>query len=226
MTSNPAVANPRLIPANSDALGAEADHRISNHLAMVAGLIRIETSRLPDGPGGIPPEDVRLLLKGVAAKIEGIGRLHRLLSTVNGTAQVDLAEYVHDLVEVAGSSLTTPDRTSVIVEACSGISVSSSDAVAVGLFIEEAITNAIKYAHPAGVAGEIIVECQVNGPGGFIIEVADDGVGFPEGFDPDTGRSFGMRLMRSLAEQIGGEIEFTSEPIGLGIRLIKPSMQH
>ena len=55
------------------------------------------------------------------------------------------------------------------------------------------------------MTGEIVVECQINGSDGFIIEVFDDGVGFPEGFDPHTSHSFGIRLMRSLAVQIGAK---------------------
>jgi two-component sensor histidine kinase len=211
-------------PANSDVIAAEQDHRIANHLGIIASLLRVEASRLPDGRG-ILPEDVRALLKGTAAKIEGIGRLYRLLSLASGADQVDLAAYIHDLVDVATSSLTMPNQVSVTVEACSGISVSSGDAAAIGLFVEEAITNSLKYAHPTGVMGEIIVDCQINGPGGFVIEVADDGVGFPEGFDPHTNNSFGVRLMRSLATQIGAEIEFIAEGTGLSIRLIKPSIQ-
>ena len=89
------------------------------------------------------------------------------------------------------------------------------------MFVEEAITNALKYAHPTGVKGEITVACGVNGRSGFVIEIADDGVGFPEGFKPEAGGSLGTRLMQTLAARIGAEAEFLSLDIGATVRLIK-----
>jgi two-component sensor histidine kinase len=52
--------------------------------------------------------------------------------------------------------------------------------------------------------------------------VADDGVGLPEGFDPNTSESTGMVLMRNLAEQLSARLEFEQPPIGLSVRLELP----
>jgi two-component sensor histidine kinase len=54
------------------------------------------------------------------------------------------------------------------------------------------------------------------------IEIADDGVGLPEGFDPTVSSGKGLRLMRALAEQLGGRLDFEQGPIGLSVRLEVP----
>jgi two-component sensor histidine kinase len=58
---------------------------------------------------------------------------------------------------------------------------------------------------------------------GFVIEVADDGVGLPEGFDPAMSAGAGLRLMRALAEQIGGRLDLEQHEIGLRVRLEVPA---
>ena len=54
------------------------------------------------------------------------------------------------------------------------------------------------------------------------IEIADDGVGLPEGFDPTVSSGKGLRLMRALAEQLGGRLDFEQGLIGLSVRLEVP----
>lgn len=41
----------------------------------------------------------------------------------------------------------------------------------------------------------------------FILSVSDNGVGIPENFDIKNLDSLGLRLVTSLVEQLGGELE-------------------
>ena len=55
------------------------------------------------------------------------------------------------------------------------------------------------------------------------IEVSDNGTGFPAGLDRYTARSTGLRLMRGIADQLGGRLEFDQSPNGLTVRLELPN---
>ena len=55
------------------------------------------------------------------------------------------------------------------------------------------------------------------------IEVSDNGTGFPVGLDPYTARSTGLRLMRGIADQLGGRLEFGQSTNGLAVRLELPN---
>ena len=90
-------------------------------------------------------------------------------------------------------------------------------AVALGRLIGELVTNAVKYAHPAGVTGAIKLEAFRSGDD-IAIEVTDDGVGLPEDFDPLHSQSPGFRTIRPLAKQLGASISF--ENYGLGLSCI------
>jgi two-component sensor histidine kinase len=148
---------------------------------------------------------------------DGAGRLHR--TSRDGHHSVDLSKFLR---EIATSSLSAGDQTELLfdLKADGEISIRRADAVA--LVVSEAITNALKYAHPTGVPGKICVASSHNKDQGLVIEVADDGVGLPEGFDPLTAKSAGTRLMRRCAADVSGRLEFAQPPIGLCIRLEMP----
>jgi two-component sensor histidine kinase len=87
------------------------------------------------------------------------------------------------------------------------------------------VTNAVKYAHPAGTPGKICVASGWDAEGTLFREVADDGVGLPEGFDPAGDGGYGLRLVRGLAQQLDAECEFLQSGIGLRFRLLVPATE-
>ena len=66
---------------------------------------------------------------------------------------------------------------------------------------DELITNAVKYG-----TGRITVSLEPNPEKGYALSVSNDGPGLPEGFDPADRKGLGMRIIRSLVKQIGGEL--------------------
>ena len=94
--------------------------------------------------------------------------------------------------------------------------------VPIALIVSEMVTNAVKYAHPAGVAGRIDVGCQRDG-NSIIVEVADDGVGLPENFDVLEGGELGFRIVRALAGQLDARPIFDSDTLGLRFLLLLPA---
>jgi two-component sensor histidine kinase len=207
----------RVLP---DDVAAEADHRIANHLGIIAALIRSQAANLPEEPR-LPRAGVRALLQEISVRIDAVGRLHRLVMRQDGKAVVDLATYLREIVAAMGS-LAGAERTQFSFDLDPDYITSPKQGIAIGLLVGEAITNALKYAHPAGVLGKIHISARSTPNCRFVIEVADDGVGLPEGFDPGVLAGAGLRLMRALAEQIGGRLDLDQGEIGLQVRLEVP----
>jgi len=198
----------------------EANHRIANNLAVIVGLIRFKATKLPQEPL-LPAEEVRGLLQDLSLRIDAVGRLHRLLTRDNEYLAVDLLTHLREIADAALYSFSLKKQTEILfdLEPCP---IAARQATAVGLIIGEALTNALKYSHPTGVPGKIGIASRRNAGPGLIIEVADDGVGLPEGFDPYNTKSTGMALMRDLAEQLSARLEYEQGPIGLCVRLELP----
>jgi two-component sensor histidine kinase len=203
-----------------DGAAIEANHRIANNLALIVGLVRFQAGKLPQ-ESLLPAEEVRGLLQDLSLRIDAVGRLHWLPTRSNEYVTVDLLTHLREIADAAIYSLPAKEQTEIFVdlEPCP---IAARQATAVSLIIGEALTNALKYSHPTGVPGKIGIASRRNAGGGLIIEVADDGVGLPEGFDPYNTKSTGMALMRDLAQQLSARLEFEQGPIGLCVRLELP----
>jgi two-component sensor histidine kinase len=72
------------------------------------------------------------------------------------------------------------------------------------MIVNELLTNAFKYAFPAGRRGEVTVRLSAEG-GYYRLCVADDGVGLGAAAGA-TGATLGLQLVQSLVSQLGGEM--------------------
>ncbi len=201
---------------------AESNHRIANNLTVISGLVRLHAAEVAKASEPYSSDQVRGLLMEIGGRIETVSRLHRLLTeTARGKAP-ELGSYLHDIANSVVSSLSTSGRADCLQVDVGTCSLPANQALSVGFIVGELVTNAVKYAHPAGVIGEIGLRCGPGPHGGTLVEVSDDGVGLPEGFDPTQQGGLGLRLVRSLAHQLGAELSFESEGLGLTARLLIP----
>lgn len=201
---------------------AEVNHRIANHLAIIASIVHSQARSLR-ADGAVDGSAVVNVLDEVAVRIDAVARLHHLLlSNPIDTSTVDLRAYLREIANAASSSLADAEQTRFFFDLDQECAIPTKQAAATGLFVIEAITNALKYSHPHGAPGIIRVSCRTSDANLFI-EVADDGVGLPEGRDPNASNGIGMRLMRAIAHQLGGSLEFDPTHFGLCVRLMLPA---
>jgi len=199
----------------------EAHHRIANNLAAIAAVVRLQADDDATVQRLRTPAEIRHLLAEVSGRIETAAELHRLLAQAEHAADLRLSEY---LLLVASSILVsnaTPQSAVLETDLDPYCLLPPDQGLAVALIVAELVTNAVKYAHPAGVRGKILLMCRQR-DGGVVIEVADDGVGLPEGFNPEAATSLGFRLMHSLARQLGASLTFDEQGLGLRARLTIP----
>ena len=82
-----------IAPEVSDTRLREAHHRIANNLALIAGFVRLQTSKLAKSGDTLSAADAYLLLEEIGVRIQTIGQLHHLLGANAGAARVNLGEY-------------------------------------------------------------------------------------------------------------------------------------
>jgi two-component sensor histidine kinase len=206
------------LEASSDR-AAEANHRFANSLSLIAGLVRIQASSLASNPRPLEASEVRLILEEVSERIETVARLHRLLADARQEATVDLMAYLRDVAGAVIAGLSPQGQAELRFAADPDCVIPTQTALPIGLIVVELLMNALKYAHPSGIAGRITVTCRKPSRATIVVAVSDDGVGFPEGFDPAKSRSLGLRVIRSLADQVGARLAFDSSELGLSCTL-------
>ena len=92
--------------------------------------------------------------------------------------------------------------------------LSLEQAIPCGLITNELVSNALKYAFPDMGQGTITLRIQHMEGGAVELEVSDNGVGLPPGFDFAKNDSLGVYLVQALTEQIDGELVVTSTEQG------------
>jgi two-component sensor histidine kinase len=193
----------------------EANQRIGSNLTLIAGLIHMQSRALRES---LTPEQARSMLGEVAARIDAIAHLHRLMST-SDAPDVDISEHLRSVCDAVVGSLGSDDFTLTYdLQTCRA---RADQAGAIALIVNELVTNAIKYSHPTGVAGVITIKCRQT-VDTLALEVSDDGVGLPENFDPETGGGMGLEMVRTLRTQLNAKIEFDHDCLGLRVRLSVP----
>src|ERR1700753_3127027 len=80
----------------SEVLIAESNHRIANNLSLVAGILRLQANDIAKCGAAFGAQDAVLLLAEVGARIDTVGRLHRLLAESAGASHMELSGYLHD----------------------------------------------------------------------------------------------------------------------------------
>jgi two-component sensor histidine kinase len=200
----------------------EANRQIANHLAMLAALLRVRVKSFGQMHKPMSGEDVQFVLEEFAGRLETVGKLNRGLASMANGPPIDIAEYLADIAQGLVSSLTVKGQIALDCEFPVTCVLPVEQAATLGLLIGKLITNAVKYAHPAGVAGAIKLETPKRDDATIAIEVSDDGVGLPDDIDPLQSQSIGFRTIHMLAKQIGASISFDNYGLGLSCRLKLP----
>lgn len=201
----------------------EANHRISNHLTLLAGLVRAKSQAIGSGPKLLPRETAHTALEDTAGKIVSIGHLHRHLSDLPKSKSVNLCNYLTEAYTTLVSSLDLGARVCLVQRLTANCNVTPEQAQKVGFMVNEIIMNAVKYAHPTGVMVQISMDCRREDNGRLTIEIGDDGVGLPEVAHANSMGGVGLKMIRSLSDSLNADLRIESDSLGLTFKITLPS---
>lgn len=194
----------RILADRAELLFHELQHRVSNNLQMIGSVLSLQKRKVSD------PLAAQALADAVA-KLQTIGRVQRhLYRSDGGHLALDrfLPDVARDLIEAGGRP-----GIDCRVEAAPDIQLEPHAAIPVTLIMAEAVANAVEHGFATRESGTIRV--MVNEADGWLdLSVADDGTGVAPDFDVATSDSLGLRIARTLAEQLGGS--FTLNPAAVG----------
>ena len=218
--------SPHVPPSPTDDLAIEANHRIANNLNALAAMLRKKIGTMAVGPKTMPRDEAVAALTEMTANIFAVSRLHQRLTALPTGGRVDLHTTLTDILQEFQASGLCSDRLCIRTTLGGACMVEAAHASTLALAFSEIVTNAIKYAHPTGLPVELSVANVATELGGTVLQISDDGVGFPEGFVEERDAGIGLRLVRSLIESVGCRLDIKSDPLGLVFSIhLPPGMQ-
>jgi len=181
----------------------EMRHRVANDFAAVVAMLDGSAPKIADAQS-------REILQHVLSQVHVFAFVHKELSVSDeGGSFVSDRVFVERLGKVLREAI--PETTKVIFEhAGNEFSLSHSQAVTLGLIINELVTNSVKYAFPDRSDGEIDVSIREH-LGDCCVGVSDNGCGFT-GKVRGTGKGIG--LVEALAQELGGVLDLRSSKDG------------
>lgn len=199
--------------AERELLLRELNHRVTNNFTMVASLLQMQASRAQDPVA-------RAALAQALNRVMSISHAHRNLYVAGGqAARIDLASYLEELCRSLAEALFLGDFVALECQAHPA-SMERDRAVAIGLVVNELVTNAAKHAFTDGVGGRITVTFEPAGEG-WRLTVSDDGKGLPA--DYHSGRhGLGRGLVEAFARQAGGRLAVADGPGATFVLDLKP----
>jgi two-component sensor histidine kinase len=180
----------------------EIHHRVKNNLQIVMGLLQRQSSYVNN-------KEALAAMQSTENRMRSIALIHQKLYQSQDINSIFMPEYINELITNLTETAETDNRLQ-FEKKVEGIYLDVSQAVPLGLILNEAITNAIKYAYPGREYGLISVSL-IKAAENITLTVADQGSGLPPGFIPENATTLGLNLIKGLSKQLSGQLTIKNE---------------
>ena len=176
----------------------EVHHRVKNNLHTVICLLESQAFHLDN--------DALKAIETSQHRIYAMSMIHQKLYQSDDIRTIDMTSYLPDFIDYLRQSFGPPSNIR-IQSYLQSIRLGVEQAVAVGLIINEAVTNAIKYAFPGDRQGTITIDL-IQQDSIIQLTVADDGIGLRHDPMKTEALSLGLELIKGMARDLFGKVSF------------------
>ncbi|WP_312902371.1 tetratricopeptide repeat-containing sensor histidine kinase [Chryseobacterium taichungense] len=181
----------------------EIHHRVKNNLQIVISLLNTQSAYLDN-------EDALMAIQNSQHRMHAMSLIHQKLYQSDNLATIDMSWYIYELINYIKECYSSEKNISFVMD-IDKIFLDVAQAVPLGLILNEAVNNTIKYAFPESRKGEVQVSFKNMEKDHYKLIISDNGIGLPDGFDIDETESLGMNLMRGLTDQLDGNFTLESK---------------
>jgi len=179
----------------------EIHHRVKNNLQIVISLLNVQSDYL-DNPSALNA------IQESRERMQAIALIHQKLYQPNYGTLIKMKSYIEEMVGYLGNFT---DSNKVFFKLnIEDVGLDVSQAVPLGLILNEAITNSLKYAFSPGQEGIISISLHQAHENQVGLNVADNGKGFPGDFNFSANKSLGMQLITLFSEQLDARLDIAN----------------
>jgi PAS domain S-box-containing protein len=187
-----------------DVLLKEVHHRVKNNMQVISSLLNLQSRRVKD-------PSVFEMFKESQRRIRSMALIHERLYQSSDLSRIEFSEYISNLATHLFHSYQVDAHRIQLKLETEKVHLNINTAIPCGLIVNELVSNALKHAFPDGRNGQLEIGLQQVPGDGYVLQVIDDGVGFPEGLDFRKTETLGMQIISTLVEQIDGRLELNRE---------------
>jgi two-component sensor histidine kinase len=193
-----------------DVLLEELEHRVGNSLQIIASIILMK-SRM------VTSEETRLQLQDAHKRVMSVAAVQKHLHATGVVGPVEMAPYLTQLCDSLKTSMIGDYRPTTLKVTSDAGTVTSREAVSLGLILTELILNALKHAFTDDRTDrQIAVGFAIAGTN-WKLSVVDNGVGAPVGVFAQAKSGLGTTIVNALAQQLEARVDVTSGRQGTSV---------
>ncbi len=185
--------------AEKEILLKEIHHRVKNNLQIISSLIVLQEQYVED-------ERILYIFKDFQSRIKVMAQIHEALYNSENLNKICLSSYIKNLVNNLFKAYSANSKQIKLQLNIENIDFSLDDANACGLIINELVSNSLKHAFSKNDDGKISVTLKTTINNRRLLEVYDNGIGFPEDIDYKNSDTLGLKLISTITKQMGGKI--------------------
>ncbi len=197
--------NKRLEEADllNKSLMKEIHHRVKNNFQLISSLLNLQIGDLEDSRE-------RKILESGRDRVQTLAVLHEKLYETGDFVTMPMNIFIKDLLSSLLDAYDIKDRIIELDINIDNIVLDTRKAVTIGLILNEAVTNSIKYAFSDSVNKKRTISISMKVEDKIILlRIADNGIGISDMEEVQSGDSLGMKLIHLLTEsQLEGSLEF------------------
>ncbi len=181
----------------------ELNHRTKNNMQLISSFLNLE-ARL------VQSKKVDKLVEKVDLRILAISQVYEKLCQSKSLSKLNIRDYIEDVVYLVGNIYSSGSKKITNIQDIDEIELPIDIVVPLGLVITEIVTNTYKYAFPDKRSGTLTIQLHQDEDGAVILDIYDDGVGFPAKVIQDPS-SFGINTVYNIIKmQLHGDVEITT----------------
>ncbi len=185
---------------DKDILMKEGHHRIKNNLIVLQSLLRLQMRDIKD-------EKAKEYFTDAQNRVKSIGMIHEMLHRSEDLSRVKISEYIYKFVKMLFNNYKVESQQIKLQFDVQEMVLDVDTTVALGLIVNELVSNALKYAFTDGRQGELLISLKKTDELEYVLSVKDNGAGLPDDFDIDKTESLGLTIVNTLSGQLDGRLE-------------------
>ena len=189
-----------------DVLLGEIHHRVNNNLALISSFLHLQTMQTDS-------HEISILLQDSIARIKAMSLVHEKLFRNSTLEDIDLSEYIHDLVHEILQAYSSPSTKVKCAISCDKLTPSIDFMIPLGLMINEIVSNSMKHAFKSVTRPRIEVRIEKVDKTQLELHIEDNGIGMQPAASPSSQQkgSMGLLIIDTLIEQLEGSKQVVTE---------------
>ncbi|MTK64381.1 MAG: PAS domain S-box protein, partial [Methanobacterium sp.] len=179
----------------------EIHHRVKNNMQIISSLLSLQANHTDN-------EETLEILKESRGRVKSMAMIHEKLYHGQNIGKLNMAEYLNNLVNDIVRFYSKPSSVVDINVDVENIKLNIDTAIPMGLMVNEIVSNSVKYAFP-NKNGLITLKLKYLDDK-YLLYVSDNGIGCSEDLHIQDSPTLGLKLVKSLAIQLEGELEIKS----------------